>query len=174
VINQVRTRIDRNRGRPIDARAIETPLNEYDLSKFKDTDTGRDTSTVSDDPDLSGFILNPGSYVLIDGFLKVNSGATSAPDIVLNLQTSQTFQESFWSIVNINDAGTVTQDASDTTTLVSYAIVANQVHGLRISGYIVSNASEVSIIDLRWAQNNDNATETVIERGSWLRFVPLR
>ena len=130
--------------------------------------------TLTDDSYLAGYQLAPESFYKVTGHIKCNPAASSTPDIKLALQTDNAFQDAYWTILNVNDAGTDVADAGVPTTAITTALVANQVHTLTISGQIQTHATAISTVDLQWAQGTSDAAVLTVELGSWLQFELIR
>ena len=132
------------------------------------------STTLVDDTHMSAYKLAPESIYKISGFLKVNTGATSAPDIKLALQTDQTFQDSWWTLHSTNDAAAIVGDTGITTTAIELACVTGTVHGIVINGFVQTHATAIATVDLQWAQGTSDAIATTVELGSWLQFELIR
>jgi hypothetical protein len=69
------------------------------------------TTTLADVSDLSTWTFAPGTYVAVEGYLKVVSSAVTQ-DIKFALQTDNAFQEAHWVFWNTNEDGTGTWTAN--------------------------------------------------------------
>lgn len=143
-------------------------------TKFKIADeTATNDSTLSDDTHLLNWILEPNTFYKLSGFLKVNTGASATPDIKFLFTSNNTLVEAWMNVHSIREGAAATQDSGIMTTAISQALTASEVHGITFSGMVLTHATSQCNVDFQWAQNTSDATGTVVERGSWMAFVPV-
>lgn len=148
--------------------------NNLPVRFVKESDTPRDTDvTPSDDPDLSGWNLDPGSVYRIYGM--IIWGSTSAtPGFDCNFQISQTPVVSGIKYVMDsanNSISNASEDIEDVTTFTMS--ISTEPQYITIEAYIDTHASLASVLDFQWSQSSSNAISTILKRGSYLEITKL-
>lgn len=138
--------------------------------KVKAADTARTaTTTLADDPDLSGWSLAANTRYRVNGFLR-----TTAPNpegIKLAWQLDNAAQESMLVYTWFAGSTNLHQQTDITSTLA--VTTSSTAVGFLIEGVILSHASLASVLDLQWAQVTSGAPNTIMELGSWLEVTKL-
>lgn len=140
------------------------------------------TTTLADDPDLSGFALQPSSIYVVEGVLRFNGNGATANgfrwqlDFNGQIANVETLNGSAFSY---QQGGTAEQLVTDALSAFSQTkatfdnagideIVEFKVGVITQSDYVANTA-----IDLQWAQGTSFATETRLEEGSWMRVTQV-
>jgi hypothetical protein len=134
------------------------------IDKYKDTDTPRTTTTLSNDPDLAGWTLGSG-YWAVDGTLIVEQTGSYGGGIKVYFQLSGTIDSGSWAayagtlVGNVDGGAGVFQGNQVVFTPAESLFVIN------IRGAVKMSAS--GTLNFQWAQNT--ATDsTVIAQGSYI------
>ena len=143
----------------------------FSSTKFKTADTERTSAdtgtTLTDDPHLFGWTLQPGSIYRVTGYIQLNSASTT-PDYKHRFQFSQTPVDSTITYITVDTASVVEADTTQMpTTLVLPAATASKC--IQITAFIDTHATLASILDYQWAQNVSDAAITRIHAGSWIK-----
>lgn len=137
--------------------------------KHKTADeTVNNSDTLQDDDDLAGYSLTAGEYYQINGFLYVNSDTTA------DFQLAMTFTNAPQELVlSVDAGGAATAGILTTATAgngLSVAFTSGGNAPLHIKGFIKANASTGGTVDLQWAQDTANPSDTKVLDGSWLEL----
>jgi len=142
-------------------------------SKAKTVSTSRSsTTTPAADPQLAGWTIAVDTRVKIEGYLKVDS-SSSTPDIKVQLTASASPQASQINFHAIDLSATETVDSAPIGTAKTFPLAASIALGAYFTGFLLSNASSVTTLDLDWAQGTSDASSTIISKGSWMTVTVL-
>jgi hypothetical protein len=149
------------------------PYPPLSLTHSKPSPESRNTTTtLTDDTDLKNFPLDAASLYSIEGTITVNSGAT--PDFKFLLQFSQAPVYLFTFVSGVDGTGALFGAYLGDLNTNAYAIPgggANMI--IRIQGTIASHATLASVMDLQWAQNNSDGSNTIVGQSSMLRLEKI-
>lgn len=137
------------------------------LRKMKATATSRATATSSDDPDLIIAIPGAGAYS-IDFYLEMNGNGlgTQGFSFNVNYTGSMTTTPGYSGIAFANNLVVGFQTLPFGTS-VSFGLNSSAPNNLRGSASLI--ATGAGNLSIKWAQNNLNATATILQAGSWLK-----
>jgi hypothetical protein len=144
------------------------------LSKIKTAAQTLTTTTLADDDHLVNYILKANSFYAIEGHLYATADAASR-DLKIDFVVDNAVQDSSYVYVAVDAATAGTVDAGEVqaiTSAVTIDIDGTSDVGVFIRGFIYTNASNETNLDLQVAQGTDAGT-TTLKRGSWLKFEPL-
>lgn len=161
-------------GDSTDGWAIQNVSTDGVQEEIKENQTDRNNdATLTDDPDLAGFVLDEDTYYKINAYLEFRNGA-AAGGVRFALQLSQASQDDGWSYHAADAAGANVQDQLLVTATVLQTLAGNIINAFTIRGYVRTNATGQTTADLQWGQNVSDATATSLLRGSWIEFIPKK
>lgn len=146
-------------------------------SKVKTAEETRTSNaTLTDDTHLAGFTLEAGAYYKIEVLFTYNH--YQAPDFKWAFQFSQTPQtdSGFWS-ANTNFENTTNNEFEIARTITTQGTVVNAVDNIdavvRISAFVLANATTGGTLDFQWAQNTSNAQAITARKGAYMIVTRL-
>ena len=149
-------------------------VSDQSIKKYKKVSTVRvSTATLADDPELAGFVLLADSVYVLNAYLLVSSGA-SDKDIKFALQFSSAPSYGSSDILDYDgftnppDLFTGIGDMVKTYVGQAGPIISPTL----FRGSFATGASGATV-DLQWAQNTSGASDTTLERGSFVEFILL-
>ena len=145
-----------------------------DLFKFKDANTARaSTTTLADDDDLFGFALEANTFYAIEAWLDFSS-SSATPGMRWAFQVSQANQDSAYSYSKELQAGGISGVAvTSVTSIITETMAASDMTAIKIKGMIYTHSTNDPTVDFQWAQNVSSAGNTLLNRGSWIKFTKL-
>ena len=128
-------------------------------------------STLSDDPELSGWPLEADTNYRVTGYINFDTNATA--DLKFLFDFSNAAQNiSIAAKIICATAGSETFDMQTDTNPV--AVDGNAAaQAISFDGIFKSNATTGGDVAFQWAQNTLNAYSTTIEEGSWIKIAKL-
>ena len=142
-------------------------------TKYKAATTNRDTtSTYADDPDLSGWVLQPASFYKVEGCLTWDTGGSNSDlKVIWQLDNAAVGGSMRWDTVD--SGGTfITQDVGGED--VEYLCGGGAQNRMtKIVGFIDTHATLDTILDLQWAQQVSDAQDINMFFGSWITITRL-
>ena len=142
------------------------------VTKYKTSDTViTNDISLPNDPHLSGWSLDGGSYYKLTAFIKVNVANSTEPDFGFNIGTNNTFDDQRGNYTVISDSSVVVQDNLNVTTATTIQMAANAVAGLELTAFVLTD--DAANVSFRWSQGTDSNFATTVERGSWMTFEKL-
>ena len=154
--------------------SFQRVLTTKDLfTKYKADQTNRSFgSPLTDDPDLSGWNLKADTWYSVEGLLDFRS-VSATPSAKFLWEFSETSQIQTSSVMKVDNNGLITGDFAGMTSNTQVLIPANGLNGVKIVGKVLTHATLPVVMDLKWAQNTQDATVTTLQSGSWFRVVEL-
>lgn len=153
---------------------IRLPLGLTNVSKVKTADESLTTTTLANDTHLINWSLEANTYYKLTGFLVATAtGATQ--DLRLDFVVDNALQDSNYSYLALDAATGTTVDAGDVQIITDPTTIdidgASDV-GITLNGFLFTNASFATNLDLQVAQGTDSGT-TTLKKGSWIKIEPL-
>lgn len=143
--------------------------------KVKSADESLSSSTLANDTHLNGFVLAPGSFYKVTGYLEVDADA-AARDLELNFDSDFALQRSSYSWISVDSGSALTVDEGETqeltTAVAAIDIDGTSAVGILIMGSVFTNASSICTVDVQFA-NAAGAGSVEVRRGSWVKFEQI-
>lgn len=141
-------------------------------STFKTSTTSRSsTSTLADDSDLAGMVLDDSSFYKIEAYIGVTS-ASNVPDFKWRFQFSSSPQSEDYRWNSVDSVGGSSGNSGGLTDTFNVALSAGDTFDLHFIGYIRTGATG-GTLDFQWAQNTSDPTSTDLLLGSFLQLTKL-
>lgn len=143
--------------------------------KFKTVGTSRSsTTTMSDDPHLVGFTVEPLTVYMFEAFIIAVADNSDTPDFKWQLQSTQTLTESLAFRIDATETGIL--GTTGTTNNVGAAATASLIAGnfrtgISIKGVLVGHSTQSATVDFQWAQNTSSSAATTVGVGSWIKLT---
>lgn len=152
---------------------ILLPISPGFTTKIKTADESLTSTTLADDTHLKNWVLTANTYYTIDGYL-VAAAAGATQDLKIDFVVDNAVQSSNYTYVAVDATTAGTVDAGENQAITAATTIdidgtANV--AIIIKGWIFTNASSNTNLDLQVAQGTDSGT-TTLKAGSWLRFEP--
>ena len=149
---------------------------ETTIFKFKDDDTDRTNSTLSDDPDLAGITLDADQVYTFEAWLWVDTLSSGVPDFKWDWDLSQTAQRTRMMVDVTSEVGVHNGKAylgGVPVGPITEQILADDNIAIRYVGHIHTHATLSTTLKLTWAQGTTSGARTRLEKGSWVRVTKL-
>lgn len=138
--------------------------------KVKTADTDRaSTTTLADDPHLSGFAMTSGRLYRLRAVLLIDPGS-DVGDLKWAFEFSSAPTSAVASYDTISYAASVSEDVSNMTATNTLDMSSGDNTILKIEGLIDSAGGTM---DFQWAQNATSAFNTTLKKGSWMELEQL-
>jgi len=147
------------------------------IIKTKDADEVRNnTTTQSDDSDLSGFELQPDTWYSLEIYLNFFPHASmSTPEGRWSLQFSQTPQD-YRNGIQIDSGSALSNQVRRrdlSSSIITFTGDLNTESVMRLTGSFHTNATTGGTVDFQWAQNIAVAFDLTLRSGSYMQLIPL-
>lgn len=138
------------------------------LQAYKPLDTNRvSTDTLADDPDLSGFVLEPDTFYSIEGFIEFEADS-AVPNVQWAFAETEVSQNSSYVYQLFNTSNTDARQSITTT--VQETLGAASPVSVLVKGFIYTNETIGPTLSFQWAQDTSDADNTSLLQGSWIKI----
>lgn len=144
-------------------------VSDNGVIKRKTSDTGRTTSTLSDDPHLKSFSLEANTWYSIYLHLHITSGsATSEYKMAFQLSQSEQAGSYVGHFMGDTQVGIVLHSSDLTTPATRNLFGPDTDYTAILDGLIHTHASLASTIDFQWAQEVSDPNALTLHEGSYM------